>query len=228
MNDHKLYVLIDPRNNSVRYVGVTKSKKITRRLLEHLRDHDNPHKERWIGQLKKENIIPRILIIREQLSEDRAYHLEEFLIKFLKFKFDFNLVNIALGGNRPVEYDWTGKKHTQETKDKMKKSMTKDRREKISKIHKNKIVSCETKEKMSKNHADISGEKNPFYGKKHLETTKLKMRKPKKNCKIYLTIDGVTKTITEWSLEVKIIRHTIVTRLKRGWADKDSVFGKRK
>jgi len=31
----------------------------------------------------------------------------------------------------------------------------------------NKIISEETRRKISKNHADISGEKNPFYGKKY-------------------------------------------------------------
>ncbi len=33
----------------------------------------------------------------------------------------------------------------------------------------------ETKEKMSKNHADISGKNNPFYGIQHTEEAKKKM-----------------------------------------------------
>ncbi len=50
--------------------------------------------------------------------------------------------------------------------------------------------------------------------------------KPKKNCKIKLTIDGMTKTITQWALEIEINRHTIYTRLIRGWSEKESIYGR--
>lgn len=41
--------------------------------------------------------------------------------------------------------------------------------------NKNKIVSKQTKLKMSKNHYDVSGKNNPFYGKKHTKESKMKM-----------------------------------------------------
>lgn len=40
---------------------------------------------------------------------------------------------------------------------------------------KNKIVSEETKKLISKNHHDVSGEKNPFYNKKHSDDSKHKI-----------------------------------------------------
>ena len=42
--------------------------------------------------------------------------------------------------------------------------------------HENKQLSEETKRKISKNHADFSGENNPNYGKKHSDETKAKIK----------------------------------------------------
>lgn len=52
-----------------------------------------------------------------------------------------------------------GKKHTKQTLQKMC----------------DKIVSKETKKRMSENHKDVSGDKNPFYGKAHTKETKQKI-----------------------------------------------------
>jgi len=41
---------------------------------------------------------------------------------------------------------------------------------------KNRIVSDKTKKLISLNHADVSGDKNPFYNKKHTTETKLKIK----------------------------------------------------
>lgn len=56
---------------------------------------------------------------------------------------------------------WRGKHHTEETKEKIRKSNL------------GHPVSEEMRQHMRENHTDFSGEKNPFYGKKHsLETRK--------------------------------------------------------
>lgn len=57
------------------------------------------------------------------------------------------------------------KKHTEKTKQKMR----------------NKIVSKETKDKISKNHSNVSGKNNPFFGKKHTKETKQKLSLKNKN-----------------------------------------------
>ena len=45
----------------------------------------------------------------------------------------------------------------------------------ISKALKGHIVSAESREKISKNHADVSAENNPMYGRHHTEEAKLKV-----------------------------------------------------
>lgn len=59
-----IYILIDPRDNIVRYVGKTSRPK--RRLKEHIADSKrfNDRKSRWINSLKKVNMIPIFKIIK--------------------------------------------------------------------------------------------------------------------------------------------------------------------
>jgi hypothetical protein len=45
---------------------------------------------------------------------------------------------------------------------------------------------------------------------------------------VWITIEGVTKCVTDWAIELGIKPDTIFTRLRRGWSDKESIFGKLK
>jgi len=89
--------------------------------------------------------------------------------------------------------------------------------EHMSLHHKNKIVSDKTKQLMIKNHADVSGENNPmygktgennpFYGKNHSEETKQLMREKKSgenNPHVKLTKQDIIK-IRELNLTQKEI-----------------------
>ena len=80
-----------------------------------------------------------------------------------------------------------GKKHTEETKKKMSESLkgnqnclgrilSEDTKSKISSSHKGKVLSESTKNKISENHHNVSGEKNPMYGKNHSPETIERMR----------------------------------------------------
>jgi len=80
-----------------------------------------------------------------------------------------------------------GKNHTEKTKEKMSQSakgnqnclgriLSEETKLKISASHKGKILSDSTKDKISENHHNVSGEKNPMYGKKHSPETIEKMR----------------------------------------------------
>lgn len=69
------------------------------------------------------------------------------------------------------ENNWFyGKTHTQEEKEYLRKiNLGKEG------YWKNRAMSAETKEKMSRNHANVSGENNPMYGKNHSNSTKEKI-----------------------------------------------------
>jgi hypothetical protein len=80
--------------------------------------------------------------------------------------------NNPLYGKRGKDSPRYGKKHTQETKDKIRKSLQGN------------VISEETRIKISeKNKLNRLGEKNPFYGRKHSEETKQKMKEAAKRRK---------------------------------------------
>lgn len=60
-------------------------------------------------------------------------------------------------------------------------AMSLESRRKISESKMGHIVTDETKEKISKNHADMSGRNNPMYGKRHSEETREKIRQRNKS-----------------------------------------------
>ena len=65
----KIYVLIDPETNEIRYVGKTiQSLKV--RLTNHLYSvsKHNPYKFNWIQQLKSKKLIPIIMEIEIKYS----------------------------------------------------------------------------------------------------------------------------------------------------------------
>jgi len=80
--------------------------------------------------------------------------------------------NNPLYGKRGKDSPRYGKTHTQETKDKIRKSLQGN------------VISEETRIKISeKNKLNRFGEKNPFYGRKHSEETKQKMKEAAKRRK---------------------------------------------
>jgi len=80
--------------------------------------------------------------------------------------------NNPLYGKRGKDSPRYGKKHTQETKDKIRKSLQGN------------VISEETRIKISeKNKLNRLGEKNPFYGRKHSEETRQKMKEAAKRRK---------------------------------------------
>jgi len=85
-----------------------------------------------------------------------------------------------------------GKKHSPETIEKMKKihkgkkyclgtKRSKEICKKISERQKGRILSEETRKKISKNHHDVTGENNPMYGKNHSPETIEKLKNAAKN-----------------------------------------------
>ncbi len=174
-----IYVLRDPRNNQIRYVGKT-IQKINDRLTSHIRGakrENNSHKNRWILQIIRDGYIPIIEKI-EDVNENNWQEREKYWI--VKYHEDgCKLVNETDGGEglhgHKFSKDhrgklgrallgnkrWLGKKHTRETKQKLSdvkrgekspnygKKFSEEHKGKLSEAHKGQIHTGETKQKMS-------------------------------------------------------------------------------
>jgi len=91
-----IYVLIDPRNNKVKYVGKTVN--LQNRFEQHIYwfTGSNPRKENWIKKLIKEGLRPEMLVI-EQCDYSNWQEREKFWISFYRQK-STDLTNISDGG----------------------------------------------------------------------------------------------------------------------------------
>jgi hypothetical protein len=93
MRTYYLYYLIDPNNDTIRYVGVTFRPKL--RYQEHLNCACKlkSHKDRWINNLLKNNQKPIFKIVSEASTKEEILNREIESIKELQ-----NLTNSTTGG----------------------------------------------------------------------------------------------------------------------------------
>jgi hypothetical protein len=76
---YAIYALIDPRNNQVRYVGMTGD--IYTRFIQHLkRQGNNGEKNAWIDKLRTLCLIPTIQTLEIVLTEQDAREREAYWI----------------------------------------------------------------------------------------------------------------------------------------------------
>ena len=97
MEKTNIYILIDPRDNKVRYVG--KANNIKERLKSHLnptRKHQI-HKKNWINSLKKEKLKPIIEVIDEVPKNNWQFWEIYWISQFKTWGFD--LINYTEGGD---------------------------------------------------------------------------------------------------------------------------------
>jgi hypothetical protein len=111
-----IYILKDPISNEIRYVG--KSNNPENRLKRHLNSNSLleswTSKNKWLLNLKKKGLSP----IMEVIDYTELGNINELEIKWIKHYRDLGLklTNSTDGGDG---VDWTGKKHTLLSIDKM-------------------------------------------------------------------------------------------------------------
>ena len=188
MNEYYTYAYLR-EDGTPYYIGKGKSKRI----------YDYHRRKNGIN-LKPDN-KEKIIFLKKNLTEQEAIKHEIYMIAVFGRK-DLEtgiLRNMTNGGDGISGYSHTqeskkkiskkgkdnpfyGKKHTQETIDKMKK---------MWETRKVRPHSEETKLKMSESHKkfwersgrDLNGKNNPFYGKNHSNETLEKLRKPRPHMK---------------------------------------------
>lgn len=115
---YKIYGIVNPKTDQVRYIGVTKNS-LNRRLYEHRIDFIRTKKTCWIQSMVKNNITPKIILLEDNLCKHEAFKKEiEYILLYKSF--GANLVNLTLGGECPP--NMKGIPRTDETKQKISKS----------------------------------------------------------------------------------------------------------
>jgi hypothetical protein len=158
MNNEKrfyVYYIKNPLDQRIFYVG-----KGTRcRSKQHLTDKQsyafNKRLNGYIRNLIESNNIPIIEKLQEDLTEDEAYSLEEAEIKRLGrvgYEKDGILLNILESGKPPCfrgkDHPWWGRKHSQETIEKIKRTKKRNIELGITKVRSGFTLSPEAKKKI--------------------------------------------------------------------------------
>lgn len=122
-----IYGLIDPRNQQLRYIGVTKNPAARRRAHRRLQ-HTKDKRSSWITSLRKKGLKPEFFII-EETDEINWIDTEVFWINYFRY-IGSDLLNMVAGGVGIL-------------------NPTAEVRAKISAKAKGRIISEETRRKMS-------------------------------------------------------------------------------
>lgn len=170
-----IYVLIDPTTNEIKYVGQTK-RCLKRRFKSHITDMHVTHKTNWIKKLKRFGRLPIMKVIQsfENISDESLNQCEIYWIKHLK-ELGNNLTNSTIGGEgvRGCK-SWVGKKHSEETKQKMSLSHM---GKKISKEHKERLLNSRNEETYKKVAAAMIGKKKSVEHKLNIKLAWAKRKK---------------------------------------------------
>lgn len=150
-----VYHIINPITNRLFYVGKGTGNRCKQHLTDKREYSFNKRLNGYIRNLIEEGHKPITIKIAEDLTEEAAYELEEQEIKShgrVGFEEGGVLLNILESGRPPKlegeNHPWFGRKHTQETKDK------------ISKTKKERFASGQTKKRTGFKHSDETKEKN--------------------------------------------------------------------
>jgi hypothetical protein len=111
----KFYVLIDPIDNEIKYVGRTVDEK--NRLRNHIyesKKNNRNKRERWIVSLLRKNKKPLLKVIyKEKCSLEEAIKIEKMLVKKIGNRFNLknspdNYLGVLFTGQKVYQYDLDG------------------------------------------------------------------------------------------------------------------------
>lgn len=244
-----IYALVDPRTQQCRYVG--KADDPVRRLQRHLqkkRLQDRTHKATWLRSVVAAGFWPELFIL-EAVPKHGWAQAEKFWIAYLRmvgaeltngthggdggsFKGEKNPMHGRKGALHPCY----GKPRTKEVIERIRAAQKGKKRN----------IKPEVAEKLRAMAKARTGEKNPFFGKKHSEETRLAWSKKRlgtkltqyqkdrlsvgrektlKNRRLKFTVGSETKTLNEWSDLCGIRAGTIKSRIHRdGWSVEEALL----
>lgn len=183
MNEHvTIYSLSDPFTLEVRYVGVT-TQKVQLRFQDHIYESKvggKTHKCTWIRKVLRQNATPLLEVVDHVPLAEWEFWEQHWISQFKQWGFD--LTNSTSGGRSTLGR--LGWKHTSNTKERIR-----ERNSGINNYNYGKTLSEEWKKKISDS---LTGEKNPFFGKKHTKETMEKICHPV----LQYTLDG--SFVKEW------------------------------
>ena len=77
---YTIYALVDPRNNEIKYVGITTD--VYKRFVQHMGDKTSSlDKKTWLQELKDAQIIFHMETLEQATSVDQALDREEYWIQ---------------------------------------------------------------------------------------------------------------------------------------------------
>lgn len=99
---YQIYALVDPRDNAIRYVGLSDDVKV--RQYQHTRGYaGNVQEQRWIEELQRDGLSPLLQVLETIDTGDDKYALarerEEYWISEMK-RLGCSLLNV-FGFRRP-------------------------------------------------------------------------------------------------------------------------------
>lgn len=192
--DYKLYVHITP--NGKRYYGITKQT-TNQRWRNGKGYKNNEYFTRAIDKYGWDNI--QHIVLHEELDEDEAKELEQYMIQWYctnNKRYGYNITSGGEGCSKPVSEETKqkisealkgrpspnkGRIVSEETRKKLSEAgkgriVLEETRKKLSEINKGRIFNEETKRKLSEaRKGKYTGKNNPNYGKHHSEETRKKI-----------------------------------------------------
>lgn len=99
--NYVVYILIDPKDNAIHYVGMTRFPH--RRLAQHISEYKGDEKSEWIRNLSSSKLKPILKIVEDNLTAEEADARETYWIKYYQSQ-GATLYNVAKAKSTRLSY----------------------------------------------------------------------------------------------------------------------------